>query len=47
MELWIARDKTGYIGLYYEKPIWRKNNSGTMDWVGILWGIYQSNHSPK
>lgn len=25
MKLWIARDKAGFIGLYQNSPIWRKN----------------------
>ena len=27
MELWIARDKTGYLSLYAKKPVWRYSNT--------------------
>ena len=26
MKLWIARDKKGFLGLYREKPIWKKHS---------------------
>ncbi len=33
MELWIARDKVGFVGLYRKQPIWRKNRVNLVeDW---------------
>lgn len=33
MIFWIAKDKQGYLGLYYEKPTWRKHNLNQIeDW---------------
>jgi hypothetical protein len=32
MRLWIARDKTGWLGLYKEKPVWRESSNGIEDW---------------
>ena len=32
MELWIARDKKGFLGLYKEKPTWRKSFVKIEDW---------------
>lgn len=37
MTLWVARDKSGDIGLYSQKPIWRKatwTSEPFYDWLG-------------
>lgn len=38
MKLWIARDKNGDMGLYSQKPIWRKVTwpSEFYDWLGEI-----------
>lgn len=47
MELWIARDKNDYIGLYYEEPIWVENLSGVMDWQGHFMGYFSKQSFPE
>ncbi len=39
MILWVARDKSGDIGLYRQKPIWRKvawSSEPFYDWLGEI-----------
>ena len=47
MEMWIARDKTGYIGIYYEKPMWKENKLGIKDWVGHFMGYLSKQSFPE
>jgi hypothetical protein len=38
MKLWVARDKSGELGLYREKPVWIKEGV-RYDWFGAF-GCY-------
>ena len=49
MKLWIARDKAGFIGLYQNSPIWRKNRVTLIeDWHdGDFLGYLDYNEFPE
>lgn len=47
MKLWAAKDKTGYIGIYYEKPIWKETKAGIMDWEGHFMGYLNKQSFPE
>ena len=51
MELWIARYKDGFLGLFKEKPNWRKNivlGIGIEDWYdGTFLSYLDSNEFPE
>lgn len=49
MKLWIARDKQDYLGLYYEKPTWKKSSlSQIEDWYdGGFLGYLDKNQFPE
>lgn len=49
MKFWIARDKQDFLGLYYKKPIWRKNRVNQIeDWHdGDFLGYLDNNKFPE
>ena len=49
MKLWIARDKQGYLGLYYDKPRWERHGfSQIEDWYdGGFLGYLDSDEFSK
>jgi hypothetical protein len=48
MKLWIARDKSGFLGIYKEKPTWGKSFVQIEDWNnGVFMGYLDNNEFPE
>lgn len=47
MELWIARDEHGYLGLYKSEPKYKEFKHGIKDWHGGFIGLLDSDFFPE